>query len=292
MDLLVWQGLLWNLSQYPSNSNSYLNLIKIIKIMNLLIDAHSHLDHQLLINKIDEIIKRAKNAGLKHIITNGINPETNRICLELSKKYDIVECGMGIYPRTALKKEVEAGDFPINLEDFDIDGEIVFIKKNKNHIVAISEVGLDFVNGEEAQQIEDFQKMIQLSEELNKPIVVHSRKAEQKAIEMLESSKNKKVIMHCFSGNKSLVKRVVDNGWFLTIPTVVVRAFQFQENAKIAPITQLFCETDSPYLSPYKEQCNEPAFVIESYNKIAQIKNMDVVEVINNIYMNWQKVFE
>ena len=260
--------------------------------MNLLIDAHSHLDHQLLINKIEDIIKRAKNAGLKHIITNGINPETNRICLELSKKYGIVECGMGIYPRDALKNEIEAGDYPIKIEDFDIDEEINFIKKNKNNVKAISEVGLDFVNGESKQQVEDFQKMIELSEGLSKPIVVHSRKAEQKCIEMLESSKNKKIVMHCFSGKKSLVKKIVDNGWYLTIPTVVVRAFQFQENIKLAPITQLFCETDSPYLSPYKEQVNEPAYVIESYMKIAELKGMDITEVANSIYMNWQKVFE
>ena len=75
--------------------------------MNLLIDIHTHLDHPLLINKIDEIIQSAKNAGLKHIITNGINPETNRICSELSKKYDIVKCAMGLYPRSALKREIE-----------------------------------------------------------------------------------------------------------------------------------------------------------------------------------------
>lgn len=258
--------------------------------MNLLIDAHSHLDHHLILSKIDEVIKNAKNAGLRHIITNGINPETNRICLDLSKKYDIIECGMGVYPRDALKNEVDAGDYPIKLTDFDIEEEIDFIRKNKNNILAISEVGLDFVAGESKQQIEDFEKMINLSEELNKPLVIHSRKAEQKCIEMLESSKNKKIIMHCFSGKKSLVKRAVDNGWFLTIPTIVVRSFQFQENAKITPINQLFCETDSPYLSPYKEKINEPAFVVESYNKIAEIKSMDVNEVVNNIYMNWQKI--
>lgn len=260
--------------------------------MNLLIDIHSHLDHQLLVGKLDEVITRAKNAGLKHIITNGINPETNRKCLEISKKYDIVRCGMGIYPRDALKNEMEAGDYPLKIEDFNIDDEIEFIIKNKNNIVAISEVGLDFVAGESKQQIADFQKMINVAEALEKPIVVHSRKAEAKCIEMLESSKNKKIIMHCFSGRKSLVNRIIDNGWFLTIPTIVVRSFQFQDNAKIVPITQLFCETDSPYLSPYKEQMNEPAFVIESYNEIAKIKNMDINEVIHNIYMNWQKIFE
>ena len=260
--------------------------------MSLLIDAHSHLDHPLLINKIDEIVHRAKNGGLRHIITNGINPETNRICLQLSKKYDIIKCGMGVYPRDALKKEVETGEAQLKIEEFDVDEEISFIRENKENIAAVSEVGLDFVNGESKQQIEDFGKMIKLAEEINKPIVVHSRKAEQKCVEMLESSKNMKIVMHCFSGKKSLVKRIADNGWFLTVPTIVVRSFQFQDIAKNVPITQLFCETDSPYLSPYKEQKNEPAFVIEGYNKIAEIKNMDFIEVINNIYMNWQKVFE
>ena len=260
--------------------------------MNLLIDAHSHLDHPLLINKTDEIIKNAKAVGLRHIIANGVNPETNRKCLELSKKYDIVECGMGIYPRNALKKETESGEYPLKTEDFDVDDEIGFIRKNKNSIVAISEVGLDFVDGESKQQIEDFEKMINLAEELKKPIVVHSRKAELKCIEMLESSKNKKVVMHCFSGKKSLVKRISGNGWFLTVPTIVVRSQQFQDIVTNVPISHLFCETDSPYLSPHKGQWNEPAYVIESYNKIAEIKGMDAHEVVNNIYMNWQKVFE
>jgi len=260
--------------------------------MNLLVDVHTHFDHPLLMNRMDEIIKRAKNAGLNHIITNGINPETNRICLEISKKYDIAKCAMGVYPRNALKKEIETSQYPIKITDFDVDEEIDFIRKNKNNIIAISEVGLDFVEGENQQQIGDFEKMIELAEELKKPIVVHSRKAELKCIEMLESSKNKKIIMHCFSGKKSLVKRVAHNGWFLTVPTIVVRSQQFQDIAKSVPISQLFCETDSPYLSPYKGQWNEPAFVIESYNWIAELKQMDANEVVNNIYMNWQKVFE
>ena len=98
--------------------------------------------------------------------------------------------------------------------------------------------------------------------------------------------------MHCFCGKKSLVKRIADNGWYITIPTSVVRAQQFQDIVKNVPITQLFCETDSPYLSPYKDKMNEPAFILESYNKISEIKKMDALEVANSIYMNWQKVFK
>ena len=202
------------------------------------------------------------------------------MCLELSKKYDIVECAMGIYPRSPLKKETE------------IEEEINFIKKNKDNLVAVGEVGLDFVHGEDKQQIDDFKKMVKLAEESRKPIIVHSRKAEERCIEILESSELKNIVMHCFSGKKTLVKRIVGNGWFLTAPTIVVRSQQFQDIVECTPISQLFCETDSPYLSPYKEQLNEPAFVIESYKKIAEIKQMEVNEVINNIYMNWQKIFE
>ena len=98
--------------------------------------------------------------------------------------------------------------------------------------------------------------------------------------------------MHCFTGKKSLVKKIIDNGWFLTAPTSIVRSTQFQENVKLTPITQLFAETDAPYLSPFKNKRNEPAFVPESYKKIAEIKNMELKEVINNIWMNWQRTFE
>ncbi len=257
----------------------------------MLIDIHSHLDHPLLKDRIDEIIKNAKSAGVKHIITNGIEPSTNRICLELSKKYDIVECGMGVYPRNLLKKEAEEGYSTVN-PDFDIDEEINFIRKNKNNILAISEVGLDFSFGESKEQIEDFEKMISLAEELKKPIVIHSRKAELKCVEVLESSSLKNIVMHCFCGRKHLVKRIRDNGWFFSIPTSVVRAQNFQIIVEETPLSQLFCETDSPFLSPFKNKLNEPAFIGESYKKIAEIKKMDLKEVVNNIYMNWQRLFK
>ena len=74
--------------------------------MSLFIDIHSHLDHPLMMADIVETIRRAKDAGVRHIVTNGIDPKTNRICLELSKKYDIVECVMGLYPKDALNREI------------------------------------------------------------------------------------------------------------------------------------------------------------------------------------------
>jgi TatD DNase family protein len=267
--------------------------------MTLFIDLHCHLDHYYFKEDIDKVIERAKSAGLKFIVTSGINPETNKIALDLCKKYDILKPSLGIYPITALQKEIDSGDFPLKKNIFDIDKEIEFIKKNKKKIVAVGEVGLDYLweKKEEQQknQKELFEKMIALAESLKKPIVIHSRKAERDCIDMLESSTLKKVILHCFCGKKKLVERAEDNGWYFTIPTNVTRSEQMQSIVRNVSLSQLFCETDSPYLSPFKDEKrkrNEPSFVIESYKKIAEVKGLVLEEVEKNIFMNWQKVFE
>lgn len=282
----------------------------------MLIDIHSHLDHCYFRDDLDKVIENAKKADISVILTSGTNPEKNKESLEIAKNYDIVKACLGIYPIQYNNKEnnsIKTKNNSINQQKINsnkklenkqnknnsknniinIDKEIKFIEKNKNNIIAISEVGLDYhwnknyVN----EQKKLFEKMINVAEKLNKPIIVHSRKAEQDCIDMLKSSKFKKIIMHCFTGKKSLVKKIIDNDWFLTAPTCIVRSTQFQENAKLAPITQLFCETDAPYLNPFKNKRNEPAFVIEAYKKVAEIKNMELKEVINNIWMNWQRIF-
>jgi TatD DNase family protein len=98
--------------------------------------------------------------------------------------------------------------------------------------------------------------------------------------------------MHCFCGNLKSVKRIIDNGWFLSIPTNVTFNEHFQKVAKLCPIEQLFCETDSPFLHPIKgEKNNEPANVICSYKKISEIRVISLKEVENQIERNFNKIF-
>ncbi|MAE42218.1 hypothetical protein CMO93_00475 [Candidatus Woesearchaeota archaeon] len=274
----------------------------------MLIDIHSHLDHPYFEDNVDKVIENAKKADVKVILTAGINPETNRKALALAEKYDIVKPCLGIYPQQTLQKEIETGEYPLKENKFDVDEEIKFIEKNNKKIIAIGEIGLDYSQGEDQKnQKKIFEKLIVLAEKINKPMIIHSRKAEQDCVDILETTKLKKIIMHCFCGKKKLVKKIEDNGWFLSIPTNIVRSKQFQFIAEEVSITQLFCETDAPYLSPFKDarnssrqisapieisNRNEPAFVLESYKKIAEIKGMELKEVINNIWMNWQRTFQ
>jgi len=248
-------------------------------IKECFIDVHCHLD--MIELDIMNVIENAMMKDVKIIVTQGVNPNSNRIVLSLAEKNNIVRAALGIYPLEALALSVE-----------EIDDEIEFIRKNKDKLSAIGEVGMDFKeSNDKERQKKIFNKFVKLSIELEKPIIVHSRKAELECIEILEKNNAKKVVMHCFSGKFSLVKRIIDNGWFFSIPGSVKNSEHFQKIIKETPIEQLLCETDSPYLHPDKEWPNEPANVVVSYEKIGEIKGLKLDEVKKKVFDNYFKLF-
>lgn len=245
------------------------------------IDIHSHIVFYPR-EKIEKIVQNAKKSDVKIILDNGLNKETNRKIISLSKKYHEIKPVLGLYPSDAVK-----------LSKKEIDEEIEFIKNNKEKIVAIGEVGLDLKKDKNLkEQIKIFEKFIKLSKELDIPIIVHSRKAEEKAIEILEKNSAKKVIMHCFCGKFKLVERIIENKWFLSIPANVTNSEQFQKIVKEIPLENIFCETDSPFLHPKKEKNNEPANVIESYKKISEIKKINLDKVEKKVEENYKRIFK
>ncbi|MEM3374045.1 MAG: TatD family hydrolase [Candidatus Woesearchaeota archaeon] len=258
------------------------------------IDIHSHLDPYFYPD-IDEVIKNLQRNNTIAIAA-GINPETNKHVLKLSKKYPkLVYATLGLYPRDAFtEEEIKSTGFNVN---FDVDKEIDFIYQNKDNIIGIGEVGMDFKNGKDLEmQEKDFRKIIELAIKINKPLIIHSRKAELKVIEILEEYSQKynyeKIIMHCFTGNHNLVKKIRQNKWFFSIPTSIVRDMHFQKIVKETPLTQILTETDSPFLSPFKEKRNEPIFVKETIKTIAKLRNTPEEDVANLIYLNAKRVFE
>ncbi len=275
--------------------------------MNL-IDVHAHMDYPPLNKKVDEAVANAKEKGIKVIISNGTNSESNRNVKKLSKEYEIIKPAYGFYP-THVQEVTED----------ELDEELSWIEENKP--IAIGEVGLDykFTNKEpqEAQsnevtnvqkrkgsrepteeqkqliekQKKGFKKIINLAKKLDLPLIVHSRKAESDVIDMLEASGHKKIIMHCFSGKKKLVSRIIDNGWTFSVPVIVTKLQQFQEMVKETPMSQLLTETDSPFLGPEPGLTNEPANVAISIKKIAELKGLTETETADQIYMNYMRLF-
>lgn len=243
-------------------------------------DVHCHID---MCKNSEEVIKNAEKANVV-AITQGVNPAANRKALEFASKSKNVKCALGFYP-------VEAAE----ASETEFDTELAFIEKKgkEERIAAIGEVGLDLKESDKLEkQKRNFLKFIELSNKLDVPIIVHSRKAEEEAVEILEKAGAKKVIMHCFNGNFKLVERIRKNGWSFSIPAIIKFSEHFQKIVRETPIEQLFCETDSPFLHPNKERNNEPALVVESYKKIAEIKGLKIEEVEKKIEQNYRKMFK
>ena len=258
----------------------------------MLVDVHMHLDHEHYKDKIGAVIGRAKQAGVKYILTSGVNPASNRRARELAQQYDIVHWSAGLYP-VDLLNTVDGTGLPRQTEPFDMDAELQYIKQHKDEVMAVGEIGLDgkYCADQMPQQKKNFETILSFVEKLKKPVVIHSRKAEREVLDILESSTVKKVNLHCFMGNKKLIKRAEDLGYYFSVPALIVKLQHFQMMAEMVNLNQLLTETDGPWLSPFSDQMNEPAFVKETIQQIANIKNVTPEEVTNNVFMNFQKVF-
>jgi len=232
----------------------------------MIYDIHCHLEG-LSSGLMEDLPK--KNLS---IILNGLDYGSNEKILQLSKNNPLIHCAMGMHPTN------------------DFDEKIINqIKNNSKSIRAIGEVGLDFKQGFSQSQVDNFKKIITLSQELNKPLIIHSRNAEKTVIENIEGI-NVPAILHCFSGKKKLAIQLLNNpNAYFSIPSSAKYSEQFQELIKIVPIERLFCETDSPYL--WKEGKNTPLNVIHSYETIAKIKNISLTKAQSIIENNFKKVF-
>ncbi|MBU0980712.1 MAG: TatD family hydrolase [Nanoarchaeota archaeon] len=238
------------------------------------IDCHCHLTHKSFIGKVDEVVSRAVSTGVSVIIDAGTSPADNR----LIHRSDVVKAALGLYPDEATA--LSGAEFKQELEW--IRGKEPF---------AVGEIGLDGTLPEFDLQKERFVEQLRLASSLGKPVIIHSRKAEKEVLEILEQEKTQRVLLHCFSGSKKLVNEAIENGYFFSIPTNVVFSTHFQELAKTVPSDRILAETDSPFLSPVKGERNEPANVVRTYEKIAELKGLDLEELKNIVYENYQRLF-
>lgn len=248
--------------------------------MNL-VDVHAHL---WLIGEGERklAVARAVEKGVKAIINNSVDAASIRKSLQLQQQFRIVKAALGLYPIDALK-----------MADSEIDSELKFMQGNSDSFVAFGEIGLDYQETDDRKRQQGmFEKQLRLAKKLNKPVIVHSRKAEKEVVETLISSGCKNVILHAFHGGMKLVKAGVDSGFSFSIPSNIMRSSHFQSVAKAVPLERLFTETDAPFLGPFEDKRSEPAYVEISVRKIAEIKKMAADAVAGQLYENYLEMFK
>lgn len=240
-----------------------------------------------------------------HLVYENADPEP--AIAKARKVLDaVITCG---YPRDYDKniKVVERykgfvfltlGLHPIDIKDMtadEVDKYMDFMRNQKENILAIGEVGLDFhwFPGEEENKRfkEVFSRCLRLARELGKPVVLHTRKAEQECFDMVVSHGIKNAVFHCYSGGMTLARQIIDSGFLISLSTNIDRSKNTRKIAKSFPLDMLLTETDSPFLSPMPGQKNEPVNVKLVVEKIAELRGMNVEEVDRQTTENAIKFF-
>lgn len=272
----------------------------------MLIDTHAHLDFSQFDIDRDEVIRRSSAEDII-IIHSGLGVSGIRKAIELAKKYNNIYAILGLHPAsikldfyrhkqlnnssyTTLK--LYPGEFFNNLV-YDTINEIRKNKDNKK-VVGIGEVGLDYhwVKERKLREIQQrgFEKFIQLSNEINLPLLVHSRNAEKDCIKILKDY-NKEAILHSFSGTIELAQEAISFGCLISITTTFINSPYRQRMVKELPLEKIVLETDAPYLSPFPGKRNEPVNIELTAKKIAEIKNVSFENVTDTTTKNVEKFF-
>ncbi|MCK5075279.1 MAG: TatD family hydrolase, partial [Calditrichia bacterium] len=255
----------------------------------IIIDTHTHLHFDHYKNDLNSILTNAMESGVKKILTIGTDVESSRASLMLAKLHpNMLYAAAGLHP-TDCAKAANA--------DFNTIKELI----NKNpEFVAVGEIGLDLYWKDVPlkQQLFVFEAMHKISEEIDKPMIVHNRDA---LAEMREYFKTHPIkmevpgVMHSFAGGIEDAKFYLDLGFYISFTGVVTfKNFKNQEAVKYIPAERLLLETDSPFLAPvpFRGKRNEPAYLKNTLLKLAEIKQMDVENLAEITLQNTIDLFK
>lgn len=262
----------------------------------MLVDVHTHLSHERF--KLDylEVVSRARSEGVGAIVCNGLEPESNRFILSLNERDPLVKVALGIYPVDAVNHLLPE-DFPHRIGRFSVDQEIAFIEEcaASGKLVAIGECGLDgHWLGEETfpQQIAVFERLIDIAIRYNLPVIIHTRKLEEKAAEVLSHLGAKKVNFHCFGGkSKWALQWSEREDWCFSIPTNSRRNELFGKLLRHLPLEKILTETDAPYLPMVPGQRSEPRDVKNTVEYLAELRGMSFEDAREQVWTNFLRLF-
>ena len=249
------------------------------------IDSHVHLDARQFTGEVDEIIRRAREAGVEKMIQIGCDLESSEFAIELSRKNESIFPAIGFHPS--------------DLQNFDQNEEQWIRLVAEPAVVAIGEIGLDYhwdhFPHEEQKRI--FLRQIDVAKQFHKPIIVHDREAHGDMMEILkkEAKYLRGGVMHCFSGSWEMAKLCLQWGFYISFagPLTFPKSNKLKEIASLVPLDRVLIETDCPYLAPqaYRGKRNEPAYVVEQAKAIAEIRQISVEEAANLTRINTETLF-
>ncbi len=258
----------------------------------MFVDSHAHIDGSEFDADREEVIQRARAAGVSSILNIGTgDPQSGALerAVELAKKHKNIYTAVGTHPHDA------------RLFDDKAEQRITGLIKQSSRVIAWGEIGLDFHydNSPRDVQIEVFRRQLQLARAADLPVIIHTREAEDETIDILKSEwgdSRRQGIMHCFSGSLALAQRALELGFLISFSGIVTfkKAEDLRAIAKEVPLDRLLIETDCPFLSPvpFRGKRNEPAYVVEVARCLAKLRGLSVEEIASITTENFSGLFK
>jgi len=254
----------------------------------MIIDSHCHLEYEPMSLTLDDVIARANKDGVKYLLTISTTDTSLNKILKITEDFNCVYGTYGIHPHEAKNHKY--------IKSKDIIKKVKLSKK----IIGIGETGLDFYynHSEKKDQIKSFEEHISSAQELNIPLIVHTRSAEIETLELLKRKKKEKdfkILIHCFTGSRNFAFKLLDlNAYISASGVVTFRKSQILANIfKEIPNEKILVETDSPYLSPepLRGKSNEPSHIIHTVKFLSEIKKIPFNEFSQITTNNFFKLF-
>lgn len=253
-------------------------------------DTHAHIFTLIKEREISPelLIEQCVAAHVTKIVAISGESDELRLSLEQQKKFKLAGvdlfCSAGIHPHDAEK----------------LDGDTAWIYDNASQISAVGESGLDFHYDFAPREIQEkvFRKMVEIAIELKKPLIIHARSAEKKAMEILleRGMKDKKVLFHCYTGDLETAKTVVSHGWHISLSGIATfkKSDDIREILRMIPDEKLLLETDAPFLAPapFRGKLNTPALIPHLYKRAAEERETDVDSLAHLVWTNTQRFFQ
>ena len=251
-----------------------------------MIDSHCHLDREPLISNLSQVLTRAKDVGLEKLLTICTTSSGYNNILDIVSKDQMIYGTFGIHPHETKNYLIEKD-------------EIVKKVRMNSKIIGVGETGLDFYynNSDKDTQLKSFQNHIEAAMDLNIPLIIHSRNAENETYDILKKNyqKNLKILMHCFTGSTDFALNLVPLNAYFSASGIITfkKSIDLQETFKKIPEDKLLIETDSPFLSPEpnRGKKNEPSFIKFTAQKLADLRNIKLDKLILITTNNFNTLF-
>ena len=260
-----------------------------------LADSHTHLDldSQTDNTSPDEILARAKSAGVELLVHIGTDVPSSRFGAALAKSHTDIRAAVALHPNEAPEIAKTGGQVAFEESLTEIE-ELA----NSPYVSAIGETGLDFFRtGPEGREVQEqsFREHIRIAKSVGKPLVVHDRDAHTRIAEVLAETKPQTVILHCFSGDADLAREFVKRGYFISFAGNITfkNAENLREALRVVPLELLLVETDAPFLTPmpYRGKTNSSYLIPLIVAAMAQVRNESPSDVAQATWRNTLQLF-